>query len=74
MLPLLCSADDEAMATEVTPPASAELTELGKCLMRQEVRVHALTSPSSLCVLCHTWLWCSRMLLQRSRLLEHSPV
>ncbi|KFR10526.1 Exportin-5, partial [Opisthocomus hoazin] len=28
--------DDEAMATEVTPPASAELTELGKCLMRQE--------------------------------------
>ncbi|NXF04708.1 XPO5 protein, partial [Smithornis capensis] len=28
--------DDEAMATEVTPPASAELTELGKCLMKQE--------------------------------------
>ncbi|KAL2306176.1 hypothetical protein Nmel_004088 [Mimus melanotis] len=32
----LCSADDEAMATEVTPPANAELTELGKCLMKQE--------------------------------------
>lgn len=44
VLPLLCSTDDEAMATEVTPPASAELTELGKCLMNQEVRVHALTS------------------------------
>lgn len=44
VLPFLCSADDEAMATEVTPPASAELTELGKCLMKQEVRVHALTS------------------------------
>ncbi|KAJ7413544.1 hypothetical protein BTVI_43287 [Pitangus sulphuratus] len=29
--------DDEAMATEVTPPANAELTELGKCLMKQEV-------------------------------------
>ncbi|XP_010579563.1 PREDICTED: exportin-5, partial [Haliaeetus leucocephalus] len=28
--------DDEAMATDVTPPASAELTELGKCLMKQE--------------------------------------
>ncbi|XP_035747901.1 exportin-5, partial [Egretta garzetta] len=28
--------DDEAMATEVTPPTSAELTELGKCLMKQE--------------------------------------
>nr|XP_054485517.1 exportin-5 isoform X2 [Agelaius phoeniceus] len=28
--------DDEAMATEVTPPANAELTELGKCLMKQE--------------------------------------
>ncbi|PKU49106.1 hypothetical protein llap_548 [Limosa lapponica baueri] len=28
--------NDEAMATEVTPPASAELTELGKCLMKQE--------------------------------------
>lgn len=35
----LCSADDEAMATEVTPPANAELTELGKCLMKQEVSV-----------------------------------
>lgn len=44
VLPFLCSADDEAMATEVTPPASAELTELGKCLMKQEVRAHALTS------------------------------
>lgn len=40
----LCSADDEAMATEVTPPANAELTELGKCLMKQEVRVCALTA------------------------------
>ncbi|KAJ7404263.1 Exportin-5 [Willisornis vidua] len=29
--------DDEAMATEVTPSANAELTELGKCLMKQEV-------------------------------------
>ncbi|NWX91025.1 XPO5 protein, partial [Nothoprocta ornata] len=28
--------DDEVMATDVTPPASAELTELGKCLMKQE--------------------------------------
>ncbi|RLV98691.1 hypothetical protein DV515_00010571 [Chloebia gouldiae] len=28
--------DDEAMATEVTPPANTELTELGKCLMKQE--------------------------------------
>ncbi|XP_067149329.1 exportin-5 isoform X1 [Apteryx mantelli] len=28
--------DDEVMATEVTPPASAELTELGKCLTKQE--------------------------------------
>ncbi|XP_071432148.1 exportin-5 isoform X1 [Pithys albifrons albifrons] len=28
--------DDEAMATEVTPSANAELTELGKCLMKQE--------------------------------------
>uniref|UniRef100_A0A8C3L656 Exportin-5 n=1 Tax=Chrysolophus pictus TaxID=9089 RepID=A0A8C3L656_CHRPC len=28
--------DDEAMATDVTPPAIAELTELGKCLMKQE--------------------------------------
>lgn len=44
VLPFLCSADDEAMATEVTPPASAELTELGQCLMKQEVRVHALIS------------------------------
>ncbi|NXA32685.1 XPO5 protein, partial [Eudromia elegans] len=34
--PCLCSADDEVMATDVTPPASAELTELGKCLMKQE--------------------------------------
>lgn len=34
----LSCADDEAMATDVTPPASAELTELGKCLMKQEVR------------------------------------
>lgn len=50
VLPLLCSADDEAMATEVTPPASAELTELGKCLMTQEVREQALISPTlSLC-------------------------
>ncbi|POI32026.1 hypothetical protein CIB84_004221 [Bambusicola thoracicus] len=32
----LSCADDEAMATDVTPPASAELTELGKCLMKQE--------------------------------------
>lgn len=40
----LCSADDEAMATEVTPPANAELTELGKCLMKQEVRACALTA------------------------------
>lgn len=44
VLPLLCSADDEAMATDVTPPASAELTELGKCLMKQEVRSYAPTS------------------------------
>uniref|UniRef100_A0A8C6ZCB3 Exportin-5 C-terminal domain-containing protein n=1 Tax=Nothoprocta perdicaria TaxID=30464 RepID=A0A8C6ZCB3_NOTPE len=36
LLPLLCPADDEVMATDVTPPASAELTELGKCLMKQE--------------------------------------
>uniref|UniRef100_A0A7M4F0N9 Exportin-5 n=1 Tax=Crocodylus porosus TaxID=8502 RepID=A0A7M4F0N9_CROPO len=28
--------DDEMMSTDVTPPASAELTELGKCLMKQE--------------------------------------
>lgn len=32
------------MATEVTPPANAELTELGKCLMKQEVRACALTA------------------------------
>lgn len=32
------------MATEVTPPANAELTELGKCLMKQEVRGGALTA------------------------------
>uniref|UniRef100_A0A8B9SY97 Exportin-5 n=1 Tax=Anas platyrhynchos TaxID=8839 RepID=A0A8B9SY97_ANAPL len=35
-LAFLSSADDEAMATEVAPPASAELTELGKCLTQQE--------------------------------------
>ncbi|EMP24470.1 Exportin-5 [Chelonia mydas] len=29
--------DDEMMSTDVTPPSSAELTELGKCLMKQEV-------------------------------------
>nr|XP_048699512.1 exportin-5 isoform X4 [Caretta caretta] len=28
--------DDEMMSTDVTPPSSAELTELGKCLMKQE--------------------------------------
>ncbi|KAL8185702.1 UNVERIFIED_CONTAM: Exportin-5 [Gekko kuhli] len=28
--------DDEMMSTEVTPPSSSELTELGKCLMKQE--------------------------------------
>lgn len=44
VLPFLCSADDEAMVTEVTPPTSAELTELGKCLTKQEVRAHTLTS------------------------------
>uniref|UniRef100_A0A8B9V4D7 Exportin-5 C-terminal domain-containing protein n=1 Tax=Anas zonorhyncha TaxID=75864 RepID=A0A8B9V4D7_9AVES len=36
VLAFLSSADDEAMATEVAPPASAELTELGKCLTQQE--------------------------------------
>ena len=29
--------DEEMMSTEVTPPSSSELTELGKCLMKQEV-------------------------------------
>lgn len=43
-LAFLSSADDEAMATEVAPPASAELTELGKCLTQQEVRAPALTA------------------------------
>uniref|UniRef100_A0A8D2J1T0 Exportin-5 n=1 Tax=Varanus komodoensis TaxID=61221 RepID=A0A8D2J1T0_VARKO len=28
--------NDEMMSTEVTPPSSSELTELGKCLMKQE--------------------------------------
>uniref|UniRef100_A0A6J0V9Y9 Exportin-5 isoform X1 n=1 Tax=Pogona vitticeps TaxID=103695 RepID=A0A6J0V9Y9_9SAUR len=28
--------DEEMMSTEVTPPSSSELTELGKCLMKQE--------------------------------------
>ncbi|XP_060100457.1 exportin-5 [Heteronotia binoei] len=28
--------DDEMMSTEVTPSSSSELTELGKCLMKQE--------------------------------------
>ncbi|XP_048339603.1 exportin-5 isoform X2 [Sphaerodactylus townsendi] len=28
--------DEEMMSTEVTPPSSSELTELGKCLMTQE--------------------------------------
>lgn len=30
-------ADEEMMATEVTPSAMAELTDLGKCLMKHEV-------------------------------------
>lgn len=29
--------DEEMMATEVTPSAMAELTDLGKCLMKHEV-------------------------------------
>ncbi|XP_054833236.1 exportin-5 isoform X2 [Eublepharis macularius] len=28
--------DEEMMSTEVSPPSSSELTELGKCLMKQE--------------------------------------
>lgn len=69
----LCSADDEAMATEVTPPANAELTELGKCLMKQEVRACALTATTlSLYSLSHLSAL-QQTLLQRSRLLECSP-
>lgn len=34
------------MSTDVTPPASAELTELGKCLMKQEVRHGELLAAS----------------------------
>ncbi|XP_075781130.1 exportin-5 isoform X3 [Pelodiscus sinensis] len=43
--------DDEMMSTEVTPPSSAELTELGKCLMKQEDVCTALliTAYRSLC-------------------------
>lgn len=36
--------DDEMMSTEATPPSSSELTELGKCLMKQEVRKLSFTS------------------------------
>lgn len=39
--------DEEMMSTEVTPPSSSELTELGKCLMKQEVRKMTFC-PSSL--------------------------
>lgn len=66
------SADDEAMATEVAPPASAELTELGKCLTQQEVRAPALTATTlslhSVTLLCGAARPCCR-----DRLLQHSP-
>lgn len=41
--------DEEMMSTEVTPPSNSELTELGKCLMKQEVRKLSFHSFPMLC-------------------------
>jgi hypothetical protein len=37
--------DEEMMATEVTPSAMAELTDLGKCLMKHEVSKRRQMTP-----------------------------
>lgn len=66
---LLPCADDEAMATDVAPPASAELTELGKCLMKQEVRARFHCHHPS-CALFVTHLCGADSLLQHSRCRE----